>query len=320
MTSGEQGEARSNQAIYNALSEIVIGHDYAKKVLINLVNRSKLRYYQKWLMLEEKLIKLSNCLLIGDSGTGKTFLVETLASIMDFPFVRIDATELNPTGATGGVKKKDLVKKITDKVKELREQEMDQYGQMYKYFSFDGTLDQVIVFVDEVDKLGLKLSSDWNKDVQSNFLTIFENNEELAGVSFIFAGAFSGMLEVDGQSNHMGFNKQEHKEAKERNLTADVIKWGLIPELVGRFNHIVALDKLTSENYLDILETKILIDAREQLKFFNTHKFELTDEQKSSLVDTAMKSGLGVRALETGVQKLLVELEFNSDSTTLEML
>ncbi len=301
--------ANSNKQIYEELSKIVIGHEHAKKVLINLVNRSKLAYYQKWGLLEtEHPITLSNCLLIGDSGTGKTFLVESLSSVMEFPLVKIDATELNPTGASGGLKKKDVVKKIIDKVKEVMEESPETY------WSLDGTLDQVIVFVDEIDKLGQQLSSDWNAHVQSNFLTLFENKGELKGITFVFAGAFTGLEKRGSKKESIGFSRQEEKEHKSEDLAQKVIKFGLIPELVGRLHNIVLLDELKEGEYRHILIHKLLPKAREHLSYFGIEDFDLTVEQIHTLVNSAMKSGLGVRALETGLNKLLVEIEFNPES------
>ncbi len=259
--------ADANRRIYQQLSELVIGHDNAKKVLINLINRSKLRYYQKWGMLQgdTDLIKLSNCLLVGNSGTGKTHLVESLSKIMKFPLLKIDATDLNPTGASGGIKSEDLYKRISRCAKDAMEEDPETY------WSYEGTLDQVVVFVDEVDKLGQKLSTDWNQHVQSNFLAIFD-------------------------------------------IAQSVIRFGLIPEFVGRLNNIVMLDELTKEDYITILVKTVLPKASSTLQFYGVKDFILTHPEIVLLAEDAFKSGLGVRSLETGVSKLMVEYEFNPES------
>lgn len=303
----------NNKEIFDKLSEKVIGHNKAKKVLINLVNRSKMRYYQKWGLLEsEKLVPLSNCLLIGDSGTGKTYLVETLSEVMDFPLVKIDATELNPTGASGGLKKKDVIKKITDKAKECMESSPEIY------WSYEGALDQVIVFVDEIDKLAKQIGSDWNSHVQSNFLTLFENKGELSGITYIFAGAFAGMLKKEKEipQNSIGFFAHQEKEKKKiaEDLTQSIVQYGLIPELVGRMNTIVSLDILNEENYKNILIEQILPKAITQLNFLGIEDFELLEDQIDELVKEAMSSGLGIRALQSGLNQLLIDVEFNSEA------
>lgn len=300
--------ADANRRIYKQLSELVIGHDNAKKVLINLVNRSKLRYYQKWGLLDpSNLIKLSNCLLVGDSGTGKTHLVESLSKIMKFPLLKIDATDLNPTGASGGIKSEDLYKKIKNCAKEAMEDDPETY------WSYDGTLDQVVVFIDEVDKLGQKLSSDWNSHVQANFLAMFENKAGFDGVSYIFAGAFTGMEKKSTKVTKMGFSHAGQEDAilKNHDIAQSVIKFGLIPEFVGRLNNIIILDTLTKEDYITILETTVLPKASSTLEFYGVADFTLTRSEIELLAEDAMKSGLGVRALETGVSKLLVEYEFD---------
>ncbi len=302
--------AKSNQRIYNDVSRTVTGHDEAKKVLINLVNRSQLRYYQRYGLANPIMdgVKLSNCLLIGESGTGKTFLIETLAEIMEFPFIKIDATELNPTGATGGLKKKDVIKKITEEAQWLVAQKP------HLYFTVDETIEQMIVFVDEIDKLGQQLSSDWNAHVQSNFLTLFENKGELSGVTFVFAGAFSGMNKQEFESKKIGFSNHKEEKKSDGDLAQAVIKFGMIPELVGRFNHIVQLDKLTKDDYKKILKNTIMPRMSSNLEYYGINEFILSDEQMNELVESAMKSGLGVRALETGVNKLMTQFEF--DPTT----
>ncbi len=313
--------ASSNKQVLEELSKRVIGHDHAKKVLINLVNRSKDRYHQKWaLLVEEELTPLSNCLLIGDSGTGKTFLVESLSEVMEFPLVKIDATELNPTGASGGIKKKDLINKVIAHVKEVMEEEtvMKVADPSYrsKYHSFDGCLDQVVVFVDEIDKLGQQLSSDWNAHVQANFLTLFENKGELSGITFIFAGAFTG-LDKHGKVNKkpIGFDHPpEDPKAESGDLSQKIIKFGLIPELVGRMHNICLLDELKEAEYREILLATILPRVQKSLRFLDIPKFNLSEEQIEKLISNAIKSGLGVRALETGVNKILVDIEFDPEA------
>ncbi len=305
----KEGHARANRDIYEELSQHVIGHDTAKKVLINLVNRSKLRYYTKWGLLQSgDEIKISNCLLIGESGTGKTHLIESLAKVMDFPLLRVDATELNPTGASGGLKKADFLKLMKTTVLELMEENPQ------KYFSYEGTMDQLVVFVDEIDKLGQVLSSDWNHHVQSNFLTLFDNKEEYAGVTFVFAGAFAKMEKRQKGIKQLGFQTTTTDVAKPGDLAQKVIAAGLLPELVGRLSHIVLLDELKKEDYKKILFDLVIPKANSQLSLYGIYNFKLSDEQLDHILETAIGSGLGVRGLETGFNQLLVDIEFDPTS------
>ncbi len=181
------------------------------------------------------------------------------------------------------------------------------------YWSIDGTLDQMVVFVDEIDKLGQKLSSEWNEHVQANFLTLFENKAELQGITFIFAGAFTHMEKDDKRKNGIGFT-HNRAEDKLKDISQKVIDCGLLPELVGRLNNIVVLDTLSKEDYTKILNDTILPKAKMQLSHYGIENFTLTEAQVDTLVDNAMASGLGVRALETGVHQILVQLEFDPTS------
>ncbi len=226
---------------------------------------------------------------------------------MDFPLVKIDATELNPTGASGGIKKKDFINKIVEKAKDMMEMFPD------KYFSFDGTISQIIVFVDEIDKLGQSLSNDWNIHVQSNFLTLFENKGELSDVTFIFAGAFAGIEKYSQKINNIGFSNASSNKT-DINLTAEIIKTGMLPELVGRLQHIVLLDELRLQDYKKILLELILPNIKDSLYYFDIDNFTLTEDQIHKLSNEALKSKLGVRYLMSGISKIITEIEFDPDS------
>lgn len=299
--------AQHNRQVYEDLSKIVIGHDKAKKVLINLVNRSKFRYYQKWGLLKNTgIVNLSNCLLIGDSGTGKTFLVESLSNLMKFPYIKIDATDLTLTGAGVGLKPNDVIRLIKKKAEEL----LDIDSRFY--YSIDGILSQMIVFVDEIDKLGLQSGDGWNTRVQGQFLTFFENKRELEDLTFIFAGAFSNIDKYNKISKNLGFVADKNNQEKSNtDLHQSIIKFGLIPELVGRMHHVVLLDKLSEADYRKILFETILPKVRANLLLYGITEFNLSGEQIIQFVDKAVKSGLGVRGLETSVNELLVDAEFD---------
>ena len=215
----------SNYEILLELNSQVAGHESAKKALINLVNRSKIRHHQKWIeqMHKDYLIAPHKLLLIGQSGTGKTHMIEKLQEIVDFPLIRLDATKLNPTGASGGSKEEDVRKMIIEKAAE--------YCQVKKgyYHSMEGTIDQVVVFVDEIDKLGKRSDSsgNWNTHVQANFLTLFDNKAEFAGVSFIFAGAFADMTKYDNSTKkQIGFSHDKKKEGDRGDIGEKVVQEG----------------------------------------------------------------------------------------------
>lgn len=310
--------AKLNKDIYNEVSRLVKGHDKAKKILINQINRSYMRYCQKWRLEvhQDHLIETQNVLLIGDSGTGKTHLVESLQKVMGFPLMVVNATTLNPTGASGGLSPSAFKKAIVERAKIILVE------QPTKYFSLDGVLEQMIVFVDEIDKICASFDSTghWNQHVQSNFLSIFENKAGLEGISFIFAGAFVGMDKQYIKQKNLGFNHEVQALDEETiDYEEQVIKYGLIPELVGRIDHIVRIDILTASDYRNILFNILLPQKQRDMRCYQLDTLTLSSGRVESLIATALKSKQGVRKLKKELDKLVIDLEFNSDTLDLEL-
>ncbi len=304
--------SRSNSEILEELGGYVCGHVNAKKALINLLNRSLVRHHQKWILGFEKdyLIQTHKCLLIGQSGTGKTHLIESLQQIIDFPLVRVDATKLNTTGASGGIKSSDLEKMIVDKA-------MEYCDKKRSYFpSVEGTIDKVVVFVDEIDKLGKSFDSsgNWNAHVQANFLTMFDNKESFAGVSFIFAGAFSDITKETEEKHSLGFTTQTaNVDSNKEDIDARVVKCGLIPELVGRLTNIVELDKFTLKDYESILMNVLLPKKRIELAYFGLYNSDLTAEEAVEFSKKAKASGQGIRSLQRQLDTHFSNDEFDHE-------
>ena len=302
----------NNQEIFDKISEKVKGHAQAKKVLINCINRSKLHYHQKHIVpiRRDKRVKTHNCLLVGGSGTGKTYLMEVLSQVLDFPLVKVDATEFTHTSASGGIKKEDLEAKIRINAKKLLTSTQD------RYFSEQGTIDQTIVFVDEVDKLGIEDGSNgWNQVTQANFLTLFENGNEIGSVTYVFAGAFSGMKE-DNKDNKrsMGFTANHGQIEIEKDIRQSIIEFGLMPEFVGRIHHVAQLDKFTDADLFNILENIIIPEVNHELYHFDCARLVLSESEKLSIVEKTKNSGLGVRYMRSEVSKLAIDLEFYRDT------
>lgn len=309
---------KSNKEILEELNELVYGHNHAKKSLISLVNRSKLRHFQKWgeLLPKESLIKPSKCLLIGGSGTGKTYLVQSLAKIAHFPLLIVDGSSFNPTGASGGIKPETLRKMILSKAKEYSELREGTY------FSLDGILDQMVVFVDEFDKISSHYdgsAGNWNEHVQTHFLTMFENHDDLAGVSWIFAGAFSGIDKAAASKKQgIGFNAVQ-EEIKAVDITdEDIVKYGMLPEIVGRLTTICKLDKLTEEDFYNILIEKVIPNKIMELSYFKIDDIDITDEKLRTIAKEAMTSSQGVRYLYREIEKHFLDVEFNYEDVKID--
>lgn len=301
---------QSNKMLLAALDEYVTGHQEAKKALIIMLNRAKLRTSQKYVhgMDAEFLTNPLKILLIARSGTGKTHLVESLQNISLFPLIKIDATHLNPTGAEGGIKPEKLKRMIDDKATEM----CTMYPDEYPYLEY--AKEQMVVFVDEIDKLGHSFGSggNWNKHIQSSFLTMFDNKDQYAGVSYIFAGAFDEITKHKTVSKHLGFHQADATPDK-IDIETKVLQSGLIPEIVGRMNAIVELDVFTKAHFEDILRDRVLPQKYRDLAQLGIFNIELTDREIEDLAEKATKSTQGVRYLHREVDKIYMNIEFDGD-------
>lgn len=303
----------TNLELLQELDKHVYGHTEAKKVLISLINRSKIRHYQKWgaAIPEEFTVQTLRCLLIGDSGTGKTHLVESLQKVVGFPLLKVDATSLTHTSASGGMKADDLRREII----KTAEKYMKLYPQTYH--SLDGTVDQVVVFIDEFDKLSEHYDGSshaaWNKSTQTHYLTLFEDSGLFKSVSWIFAGAFSGRKkEAQAVSGSIGFTHNNIKNiADDELLEESIVKYGMIPELVGRLNSIVELEQLTEDDYYKIIIENIIPKKIYEMSFFNISDYMPDGDKLREIAQKAAKSGQGVRVLSRELDKYMLDLEFN---------
>ncbi len=262
------------------LDELVYGHKQAKKVLSVLLRRSQERYYRKCVKGEIEYQDTLKCLLVGPSGTGKTHLIQSLRKLHDFPLISLDATQLMPTGNAEGINIKQLKKLINDTVQELLKKP--------HYHSEEGVLNQMIIFVDEFDKLGTTFDSsgNWNKHVQANFLTMIDNKEEFSGISWIFAGAFSNIFEHKALPEKcIGFFPGTKEENTPEILDSDILKAGIIPEMLGRISLIVQLDTFTKEDYKEILMERLLPNY--------PHLSSIDQETLEDIIEKAYISGQG---------------------------
>lgn len=315
----------NNQQLLERLDKTVSGHEKAKKQLINAVRRQQRRFYENYLegstpLKGDQLPNADRLLIVGGSGTGKTLLIEELSKLMKFPFLRIDASKFDlPDRGSEGMS----AKQFRDKIIKFAEQQ--QQEDPYHYFSTDGTLDKMVVFIDEVDKMCMSFDStgNWNNRVQSSFLTILgENDKRLGGVLFVMAGAFAGVTEKkrkEVKGNSIGFFRPSHTEAakplkenlKQIDITSeDLIEYGMLPEFAGRISSIAALDLFNEEDYATILKMRVLPAKNEELEKIG-EKLYLTKEQVSAASKEAMRSGQGVRYLKRWLNDLSIDLEFN---------
>lgn len=272
----------------------VYGHKQAKKVLNAMYSRTQERYYKKCVLGLSEYPDRLNCLLIGPSGTGKTHLIRTFAEEKDLLLITVDATELAPSGTSKGINSEDLKKRIIATANEAV-----KFGQ---YNSVEGALEQTFVFVDEFDKLGnsFESSGNWNTHVQSSFLTLVEDKGTLAGVSWVFAGAFSALRNQKQVVKHsIGFFAEAPQEVANSHLSErDIIRSGIIPEMLGRIPLIVQLDDFKLDDYVNIV-TELL-----------ENKYSvLTNVNVNEIASIAMSSGQGVRSISRQLELALIDQE-----------
>lgn len=298
---------KSNASLLADYNKRVYGHETAKKSLLMLVSRSKMRHYQKYHLdvPDSELLEPCKLLLIGDSGTGKTFLVEQLCDMLDFPLVCLTATQLSPGAGKDGMTA-DSVSKLCNTTVESWVAVRRKHGYTD---SIEGARDRLVVFIDEIDKLACSFESsgNWNKHIQNSFLSLFDNHGDGAGVSFIFSGAFAGM--APKIKHDIGFNSNAIKDVPL--LDDDLVSYGLIPELVGRLTSIVKLDTFKEADYRHILYDILLPAKQHGLSFFNDAHLDILDSEISELVKRALASSQGVRYLKRQLDALALDIEFN---------
>ena len=311
--------------IKQQLDEYVIGQEYAKKAISVAVYNHYKRVATN--TMDSIEIEKSNILMIGPTGCGKTYLVKTLAKLLDVPLAIADATTLTEAGYIG-----DDIESVVSKLLAAADNDIEK-------------AERGIIFIDEIDKIGKKKNQnqrDVNGEaVQQGLLKLLEGAEvdvpvgsnskngmvpmetvDTRNILFICGGAFPGLEDIIkerlNKQSSIGFNADlKDKYDNDRNIlqkvtVEDVKTFGMIPEFIGRLPIMLSLEALTKDMLVKILREPKNAILKQYQKLLELDEVELlfNEDSLEAIAEKAMEKDTGARALRAIIEEFMLDIMY----------